>query len=301
MFCFFPNTNHLKINKQVMLPRKEVKMGSIKVMVNGMPGNMAVNVAKHILKDDRFELIHHSLTGPEITDTEYFIDPVKIMLIQPERRDRAINEIKQKEGSFVSVDFTHPSAVNENAEFYCTHSLPFVMGTTGGDRKRLLDTVCASSISAVIAPNMAKQIVGFQAMMEYASTTFPDLFKGYSLEIKESHQAGKADTSGTAKAMVVCFNRMGIPFSEQDIVKERNPDVQKSRWGVPAEYLGGHAWHTYTLISNDKTVRFEFTHNVNGRDVYSKGTPDAILYLSKKLKDQAQGTVFTMVDVLKGN
>ena len=301
MVSFFPNTKHHDINKQVMLPRKEVKMGSIKVMVNGMPGNMAANIAKHILQDGRFELIHHSLTGSEITDTEYFIDSVKITLIQPGMRNQAINEIKQNEGLFVSVDYTHPSAVNENAEFYCTHSLPFVMGTTGGDRKQLLDTVCASSTSAVIAPNMAKQIVGFQAMMEYAATTFPDLFKGYGLEIKESHQAGKADTSGTAKAMVACFNRMGVPFSEQDIVKERNPDVQKSRWGVPAEYLGGHGWHTYTLVSNDKTVRFEFTHNVNGRDVYSQGTLDAILYLSKKLKDQAQGTVFTMADVLKGN
>ncbi len=276
-------------------------MGSIKVMVNGLPGNMAVNVAKHTLQDERFELIHHSLTGPEIADTEYFIDSTKIMLIQPAARDQAITAIKQKEGFFVSVDYTHPSAVNGNAEFYCRFGLPFVMGTTGGDRKRLLDTVSASSIPAVIAPNMAKQIVGFQAMMEYASNTFPGLFEGYTLEIKESHQKGKADTSGTAKAMVAYFNKMGINFAEQDILKERDIEVQKTRWGVPQEYLGGHGWHTYTLVSNDKTVRFEFIHNVNGRDVYAKGTLDAILYLSQKVNASTMGTVFTMADVLKGN
>jgi len=270
-------------------------------MVNGMPGNMAVNVAKQTLQDERFELIHHSLTGPEIADTEYFIDSAKIMLIKPAARDQAITEIKQKEGFFVSVDYTHPSAVNGNAEFYCRIGLPFVMGTTGGDRKRLLDTVSASSIPAVIAPNMAKQIVGFQAMMEYASNTFPGLFEGYTLEIKESHQKGKADTSGTAKAMVAYFNKMGINFPEQDILKERDIEVQKTRWGIPQEYLGGHGWHTYTLVSNDKTVRFEFTHNVNGRDVYAKGTLDAILYLSKKVNASTMGTVFTMADVLKGN
>ena len=33
------------------------------------------------------------------------------------------------------VDYTHPSAVNANAVFYARHHLPFVMGTTGGDRK----------------------------------------------------------------------------------------------------------------------------------------------------------------------
>jgi 4-hydroxy-tetrahydrodipicolinate reductase len=138
-------------------------------------------------------------------------------------------------------------------------------------------------------------------MMEYAANTFPDLFKGYRLEIKESHQEGKADTSGTAKAMVAYFNRMGLTFSEQDIMKERNPEIQKNQWGVPEEYLGGHGWHTYSLISGDKTVRFEFTHNVNGRDVYAKGTLEAILYLSQKLKEKAAGKVFAMVDVLKGN
>jgi 4-hydroxy-tetrahydrodipicolinate reductase len=270
-------------------------------MVNGIPGNMAVNVAKHTLQDERFELIHHSLKGPEITDTEYFIDSAKIVLIQPAFRDHAITEIKQKEGVFVTVDYTHPAAVNGNAEFYCRVGLPFVMGTTGGDRKHLVDTVSASSIPAVIAPNMAKQIVGFQAMMEYASNTFPGLFEGYTLEIKESHQQGKADTSGTAKAMVAYFNKMGINFSEQDILKERDIKVQKTRWGVPEEFLGGHGWHTYTLLSKDKTVRFEFTHNVNGRDVYAKGTLDAIVYLSQKINESTMGTVFTMADVLKGN
>ena len=46
-------------------------------------------------------------------------------------------------------------------------------------------TVLQGSNSVVIAPNMVKQIVGFQAMFEYAAKTFPELFKGYSLIIKE--------------------------------------------------------------------------------------------------------------------
>jgi hypothetical protein len=61
------------------------------------------------------------------------------------------------------VDYTLPSAVNENAEFYCANALPFVMGTTGGDREALLASVAAAGRYAVIAPNMGKQIVAFQA------------------------------------------------------------------------------------------------------------------------------------------
>jgi 4-hydroxy-tetrahydrodipicolinate reductase len=275
-------------------------MNRIKLMVNGLPGNMAANVAKHAIEDNRFELITLSLTGPEITDTETIIDSVSFDLIQPRDRDQSILAIKDKEGLFLSVDYTHPSAVNSNAEFYCRHGLPFVMGTTGGDRQDLEETVRTSSTSGVIAPNMAKQIVGFQAMMEYAANTFSDLFKGYSLEIKESHQKGKADTSGTAKAMVRYFTSLGLAFAENDIKKERDPNIQKTVWGIPEEYLEGHGWHTYSLDSEDKTVRFEFTHNVNGRDVYAQGTLDALIYLDKKVAEGAQGQVFSMIDVLKG-
>jgi len=275
-------------------------MNRIKLMVNGLPGNMATNVVKHALEDNRFELISQSLTGPEITDTETVVDSVSFDLIQPQNRDQSILAIKDKEGLFLSVDYTHPSAVNSNAEFYCRYGLPFVMGTTGGDRQGLEETVRTSSTPAIIAPNMAKQIVGFQAMMEYTANTFPDLFKGYSLEIKESHQKGKADTSGTAKAMVRYFIKLGLAFAENDIKKERDPDIQKTVWGIPEGYLEGHGWHTYSLESGDKTVRFEFTHNVNGRDVYAQGTLDALIYLDKKVTEGAQGEVFSMIDVLKG-
>jgi 4-hydroxy-tetrahydrodipicolinate reductase len=274
-------------------------MNPAKVMVNGIPGNMAVNVARHVWADDRFDLVPYSLTGPEIQATGHPIESLSIRLLRPDQRESLIEEILQKEGNFLSADFTHPSAVNANAEFYCKYQLPFVMGTTGGDRNQLEESVRKSSISAVIAPNMAKQIVGFQAMMEYAAQSFPDLFKDYSLEIKESHQKGKADTSGTAKAMVRYFNQMGLRFNQDQIIKERDPEIQTSRWGIPQEYLAGHGWHTYTLISGDKTVRFEFIHNVNGRDVYAKGTLDALVYLNAKVNKGARGKVYNMIDVLR--
>ena len=274
-------------------------MNRIKVMVNGIPGNMAVSVAQHILDDNRFDLVPEALTGPEIVETEFSLDTTIVRLIPPEKREVQIAAIMEKEGKFISVDYTHPSAVNENADFFCRHGLPFVMGTTGGDRNLLEEAVCASSISSVIAPNMAKQIVGFQAMMAYAANMFPNLFQGYSLEIKESHQRGKADTSGTAKAMASYFNQLGIPFSENDIIKERRPETQKTEWGIPEKYLQGHGWHTYRLNSTDETVSFEFTHNVNGREIYAKGTLDAVMFLDKKVNEGTKGSVFTMIDVLK--
>ena len=270
------------------------------VMINGLPGNVAQIVARRILNDPRFELLPYSLTGPEIQEPEYTVDNCSLELIRPEAREQMFDAVKADQGPFLSVDYTHPSAVNQNAEFYCRLELPFVMGTTGGDRSRLEETVVASSIAAVIAPNMAKQIVGFQAMMKYAADTFPNLFDGYTLEIRESHQQGKADTSGTAKAMVTYFNQLGIPFDADQIIRVRDPEVQQEQLGIDPKYLTGHGWHTYTLFSADRTVRFEFTHNVNGREIYGQGTLDALLFLSAKVQAGVTGKVFSMIDVLKG-
>jgi len=274
-------------------------MSPIQVMVNGLPGSVSQIVATQILKDERFELVPFSLTGPEIQQPEFSLESVKINLIRPEKRNSQIKDVIKSHEGLLSVDYTHPSAVNANAEFYCRCRLPFVMGTTGGDRKKLEQIVVSSSIAAVIAPNMAKQIVGFQAMMAYAADTFPGLFKGYSLEIRESHQSGKADTSGTAKAMVGYFNELGVSFTEEEILKIRDPEVQKTQWGIPEQYLAGHGWHTYKLVSEDRTVRFEFTHNVNGRMVYTHGTLDALLFLSAKVDAGVKGRVYDMIDVLK--
>lgn len=276
-------------------------MTPINIMINGLPGNVTKVIAAAAISDNRFTVLPFSLTGPEIDIRHCHIADQSIALIPPDARDAQIAAIKAEYGEFISIDFTHPTAVNANAAFYCAQNLPFVMGTTGGDREKLEQTVLASSNTAVIAPNMAKQIVGFQAMMAHAAEHFPDLFKGYRLTVRESHQAGKADTSGTAKAMVGYFNRMGVSFPVEDIEKERDPERQQNMWGVPVEALQGHGWHTYTLLSPDDSVKFEFVHNINGRQIYCEGTMDAVLYLSRKLAQGATGAVYTMIDVLKGN
>jgi 4-hydroxy-tetrahydrodipicolinate reductase len=175
------------------------------------------------------------------------------------------------------------------------------MGTTGGDRKLLEEIVKVAATPAVIAPNMAKQIVGFQAMMEYAADTFPGLFKGYTLQVVESHQKGKADTSGTARAMVGYFNKLGVNFDMDNIEMIRDPEIQEKEWGIKREHLSGHGWHTYTLKAEDGSALFEFKHNINGRDIYVSGTFDAVLFLKKKLDHPDKSRkLYTMIDVLNG-
>ena len=275
-------------------------MSKINLLVNGLPGNVASVIARHVDSDERFTLIPYSLTGPEIDAENCLVGENLISLVRPDERTAQMDDILRSYSPIICIDFTHPSAVNTNAQFYCERSVPFVMGTTGGDRKALLATVEKSDIAAVIAPNMAKQIVGFQAMMAWAADTFPGLFNGYAITVRESHQKGKADTSGTARAMVGYFNKLGLNCSAEDIEQERDPERQACEWGIPEEYLAGHGWHTYTLVSNDQTVKFQFSHNVNGREIYAHGTLDAVMFLYENIHKGVRGKAFSMMDVLKG-
>lgn len=66
----------------------------------------------------------------------------------------------------------------DNAELYCRVGVPFVMGTTGGDRDQLYKTVEDSKVYAVISPQMGKQVIintFVGCNIVYDSGTFPSI------------------------------------------------------------------------------------------------------------------------------
>jgi len=75
------------------------------------------------------------------------------------------------------------------------------------------DPAAAASRAPAAAP-LRSQVVAFQATMALMAESFPGAFAGYRLEVTESHQRAKVDTSGTARAIVESFRKLGIPFSE---------------------------------------------------------------------------------------
>lgn len=277
----------------------------IHILVNSCTGKMGHATAESVVERNKnVKLVPYTFCGKStgVAVGNIGVCGVPVERVSPEERQDVLDMIKAQYPNLVVIDYTLPMAVNDNAEFYCRNSVPFVMGTTGGDREALIRDTKASGNYAVIAPNMGKQIVAFQSMMEMMAEQFPGCFDGYTLEVRESHQRTKVDTSGTAKAVVKSFQRMGLSdFKEEDIIKVRALEDQLA-FGVPAEVIdSGHAYHTYRLKSGDGTVQLEFQHNVNGRKVYAEGTVDAAVFLADLVKKGGRdgSRVFDMVDVLR--
>ncbi len=242
------------------------------IIVNGLPGKMATDVVKKVLSSVDFRLWQYGLTGPETKEVAIEIGGNSIFLYKPHEKARFREISGFIEQEFLTVDFSHPSAVNDNANYYCESGMNFVMGTTGGDRPALEQRVRDSNICAVIDVNMAPEIVSLRELKQNYANTHENQFRKYSLDIKESHQRGKADTSGTAKAMCESYKKMGFDidmnlFEEvKRQLKEKNDDITiplgsnvtftairsletQRKMGIPEEFLGRHGWHTYTITS----------------------------------------------------
>jgi 4-hydroxy-tetrahydrodipicolinate reductase len=167
----------------------EMKAETISVMVNGMPGPMALEVAKACL-DRGFNLLPMGFTGPGQPDhitvqgLKTFVDVE--LVAGPGISDtagKALSILKELHPNLVVVDYTHPSAILNNLACYVENNCDFVMGTTGGDSVKMMEIFNKGKNKSVIAPNMAKQIVALQAALQEMSIRFPKSFADYKLTV----------------------------------------------------------------------------------------------------------------------
>jgi 4-hydroxy-tetrahydrodipicolinate reductase len=281
----------------------------INVLVSGLPGNMATLMARKVLQQKDMYLIRSSLTGDGVLSNlggSYSLDNIHIHLDEPPTHKEALEALDSQYNNFINIDFVapivkgQPSPARRNAELYCSLKRPFVMGSTTSteDVEAIKKQVVQSGNIAVYGPNMAVPIIIFQDMMQYAANKYPGALKGYLTNLVESHQVTKKDTSGTMKAVIKDIQKLGIDASEDDILMIRDLKEQKEVVGIPKEFLGGHAYHWYHLISQDQTARLSFSHCVDGRDVYAQGALAAIRFLNRRIQEGVVGKVYSMIDVL---
>ena len=171
-------------NVAMALGKTETCTG-LPVMVNGLPGPMALEVAKVAL-DRGFKLLPIAFTGPGQPDSitvegSKSSQVVKLIAgpgIENNNADEALKDLKKEYPNIVIVDYTHPSAVINNLNCYIANDCEIVMGTTGVDNSVIEQVFQKGSNYAVIAPNMAKQIVAMQSALLEMSSRFPGSF-GY--------------------------------------------------------------------------------------------------------------------------
>ena len=282
-------------------------MANVTFMVNGAPGRMAQAIASTVVaRYGAGHLLRYSLTGPDAeADATCAVggdgECHDLALVRPDDAEGAWSDIEGEIARLgrpcVAIDFTHPAAAMANAALYSRKTLPFVMGTTGGDPEALGASVLGGSddMYALIAPNMARPIVLLQAMVKWAAREHPNSLSGFELSSVESHQSGKADVSGTALALIGELDQLGL--DDRGITSLREEEGQRE-FGVPDDALGAHAFHTYRISSPDDTLEVQLRHNVCGSQPYADGAIDAALFVEVQRVARHPKRLWSMIEML---
>ncbi|MDX2176608.1 MAG: dihydrodipicolinate reductase C-terminal domain-containing protein [Candidatus Sumerlaeia bacterium] len=274
---------------------------AVSLLLAGLPGAMCREVlaaACECPAPGAFRFLPVTLTSEGRRGTSISIHGHRFVALTPSMRDGFA--LESFGGAAVAVDFSTPHTAVDNARWYCARGIPFVMGTTGFDRREVERLVSASTTCAVVAANMAAPLVALQAALEWAAGEFPGALAGLRASITESHQAAKRDKSGTARAWMRELARLGAEEAgEAGISSVRDPARQRAL-GVPEAHLGGHALHDVALESAAGDLALGWRTRVLGRRVYAEGALRAAVFLAARADASAAGRVFTMADVLRG-
>lgn len=269
--------------------RKERELDEVKtpILIAGLPGKMATLIAEALTQNENYYLLPIAIaSNRHVAEVVRFGEKV-IQLVD------SFIDVRQSDG-IIAIDFTIPQSAVDNAINYARLGIPFVMGTTGGNREILEKVVKESKISAVIAPNMAVEVVALQDELNDLLQNSPRAFEGWQMTIRESHQAAKKDVSGTAIAFRIQLEALGAVM-EGEIESIRDPEKQRE---LGIQNLGGHAYHWIRLVSPDGKIK-EYQTAIEGRQPYVEGTLMAVEFLRRKIKQGSRGEIFTMSDVIR--
>ncbi|XP_054784107.1 4-hydroxy-tetrahydrodipicolinate reductase 1, chloroplastic-like [Prosopis cineraria] len=272
--------------------------GCIPIMVNACTGKMGKAIIEEAESSGLF-VVPVSFCSERKSGKIHKVRGQKFFVQGPANRERFLQYLLSVYPDLIVVDFTVSSAVNANAELYCKHGVPFVMGTTGGDRNLLANTIQDSQVYALVSPQMAKQAVAFIGILDIMADRFPMLFSGYSLKAVESLDQSRAEISETAKTAISFFNKLGVPFNIAQIESIRDPTRQPEMVIIGQDHVDCHELHAYNLASPGETARFEFRICIRGRSIYVDGTVEAVFFLARKVGGRDDKRVYDMHDVLK--
>lgn len=261
----------------------------IPIFMAGLPGKMATQVAEAIVEREDFDLLPMAMTSPRHKLTWVEIGSRRVQLV-----DYCPNNLNPAR---IAIDFTTPESVVLNTIHYTSLRIPFVMGTSGGNRQEMEKIVKESRTCAVIAANMDPQIIRRQMYIDEFAEAYPGVFRGATVEITESHQKTKRDVSGTAVAFRSQFERYGAT-PDGTITSIRDTATQEAL-GIP-DPDNGHAYHWVEVKNPTGEVIYQFNTAVQGRTSYVEGTLLAAQFLRRQICLGAEGQVFSMRDVLRG-
>jgi 4-hydroxy-tetrahydrodipicolinate reductase len=142
----------------------------------------------------------------------------------------------------------------------------------------------AMSFPLVICPNTNILMLKFMNLFEVSGHQF----RGYDIEVFESHQAGKTSVAGTAVSIA-----NSLEVKEKDIRSVRDANIQRTEFQIPESDLPRHAFHRIEIKDRSCGLRFESI--VLGDAPYAAGVVKIIDVLRSRTLESRRYSVMDFV------
>jgi 4-hydroxy-tetrahydrodipicolinate reductase len=183
----------------------------------------------------------------------------------------------------VVIDFALAAGVTDRIACYTRVRKPFVLGTTGLERKELAAVERAAKVAPVLhAPNFS---LGVNLLFQLVNSAAAALNDEFDVEIVEMHHRRKNDApSGTALRLA--------EMVEQG--RGLKPDTRRvhGRQGMvgarPSGQIGLHAVRGGDVVGEHTVMfaadgeRVELVHKAGSRDAFARGALRAALFIARK-------------------
>lgn len=115
-------------------------------------------------------------------------------------------------------------------------------------------------------------------------------YNGWNVVFWETHQAAKADPSGTATKLYGALSKLvGRECSVDDLDWIRDVEIQR-KLGVPEEFLEWHAYHHLEVINpNETVVNVLMETRRHGGDCYLPGIAKAVNFVADRMEAGDKG------------
>lgn len=194
----------------------------------------------------------------------------------------------------ILIDFSHPDATDEHADFCLRHAKKMVIGTTGCDaalEQKLRKA--GDDIALVYAPNMS---VGVNLCLQLLQTAASVLGDSVDIEIIEAHHRHKVDApSGTALKMgQVIADTLGRNLEECAVYGREGQTGARDRNSIGFETIrAGDIVGEHTVLFAAEGERIEITHRASSRMNFARGAMRACHWIAGR-----ESGFYNMQDVL---
>ncbi len=178
----------------------------------------------------------------------------------------------------VVIDFSHPKALKQVAEFCEKTGTALVVGTTGFDlaEKKLLEDL-SKVVPVFWSNNMSEGIFAMGKLVELATK----ILAGWDVEILEAHHSSKVDLpSGTATMLLDKIKRYR-PYLTVNLGRHTFGARQPNEVGVHSVRAGGFCGTHKVLFAND-SQSVEISHIAFSKSVFAEGAIKATIFVFGK-------------------